>query len=66
MVVEGSDDEASIGTFDSVLVAAGHRSYDLLSQALVQAGVSATVIGDVAHPGQILDATKDRYASLTQ
>lgn len=50
--------ERSIGRFDSVLVAIGHSSYDPLSEGLRAAGLSVTVIGDAAEPGQIFDATQ--------
>jgi 2,4-dienoyl-CoA reductase-like NADH-dependent reductase (Old Yellow Enzyme family)/thioredoxin reductase len=63
---EGSDDETSLGTFDSVLVAVGHRPYDPLSRTLEEAGVSATVVGDAARPGQILDATRGGLAALIE
>jgi NADPH-dependent 2,4-dienoyl-CoA reductase/sulfur reductase-like enzyme len=58
--VENADDghERSIGHFDSVLVAIGHRSYDPLSDGLQAAGLPVTVIGDAAEPGQIFDATQ--------
>ncbi len=38
VVAEGSTDEISVGSFDSVLVAVGHRSYDPLSAELEKAG----------------------------
>jgi len=66
VVSEDSGEETSVGTFDSVLVAVGHVSYDPLSQALEDAGVSVTVIGDAAHPGQILDATRAGFAALAR
>ncbi len=58
--VEDADDgyERSIGRFDSVLVAIGHRSYDPLSEGLRAAGLPVTVIGDADEPGQIFDATQ--------
>jgi 2,4-dienoyl-CoA reductase-like NADH-dependent reductase (Old Yellow Enzyme family)/thioredoxin reductase len=49
--------EASLGRFDSVLVAIGHRSYDPLSHELRSAGMSVAVVGDANEPGQIFDAT---------
>ncbi len=57
--VEDADDghERSIGRFDSVLVAIGHKSYDPLSEGLRAAGLAVTVIGDANEPGQIFDAT---------
>jgi NADPH-dependent 2,4-dienoyl-CoA reductase/sulfur reductase-like enzyme len=58
--VEDADNghERSIGLFDSVLVAIGHRSYDPLSDGLRAAGLKVTVIGDANEPGQIFDATQ--------
>ena len=58
--VEHADDghERSIGLFDSVLVAIGHKSYDPLSEGLWAAGLAVTVIGDAYEPGQIFDATQ--------
>lgn len=64
VAAEAPDNETSLGTFDSVLVAVGHRSYDPLSHALEEAGVAVTVIGDAARPGQILDATRGGLAAL--
>jgi len=64
VVEEGCDEEVGLGAFDSVLVAVGHESYDPLSQALKEAGVSVTVIGDAARPGQILDATRGGFSAL--
>jgi 2,4-dienoyl-CoA reductase-like NADH-dependent reductase (Old Yellow Enzyme family)/thioredoxin reductase len=57
--VDDADDghERSIGHFDSVLVAIGHRSYDPLSEGLRAAGLAVTVIGDANEPGQVFDAT---------
>jgi 2,4-dienoyl-CoA reductase-like NADH-dependent reductase (Old Yellow Enzyme family)/thioredoxin reductase len=60
-----ADGERSLGVFDSVLVAVGHRSYDPLSEGLQRAGVPATVIGDAFRPGQILDATSNGLAAAT-
>jgi 2,4-dienoyl-CoA reductase-like NADH-dependent reductase (Old Yellow Enzyme family)/thioredoxin reductase len=66
VVTEGSDEETALGTFDSVLVAVGHRSFDPLSEALRAAGISVMVIGDADHPGQILDATRNGYSVLSR
>jgi hypothetical protein len=63
---EGSDAELSIGVFDSVLVAVGHRSFDPLSAALERSGVRLTVIGDALRPGQILDATGGGHAAALE
>jgi 2,4-dienoyl-CoA reductase-like NADH-dependent reductase (Old Yellow Enzyme family)/thioredoxin reductase len=49
--------ETSLGRFDSFLVATGHQSHDPLSQALRDAGLRVTVIGDAHQPGQLLDAS---------
>ncbi len=64
VVAEGSTDEISVGSFDSVLVAVGHRSYDPLSTELEKAGADVTVVGDAARPGQILDATRTGFGGL--
>ena len=61
-----SDEERSLGMFDSVLVAVGHRSFDPLSEGLERAGLPVTVIGDAARPGQILDATRSGRAAVAQ
>jgi len=59
-IVEDADGgrERSVGHFDSVLVAIGHRPYDPLSEGLRASGLAVTVIGDAAEPGQIFDATQ--------
>jgi len=64
VVAHGADDEVSIGVFDSVLVAVGHRPRDPLSGALREAGVPVAVIGDAARPGQVLDATRGGYEAV--
>jgi 2,4-dienoyl-CoA reductase-like NADH-dependent reductase (Old Yellow Enzyme family)/thioredoxin reductase len=56
-----SKKESSLGQFDSVVVAVGHRSHDPLSKALEATGLDVDVIGDAVHPGQILDATRAGY-----
>ena len=58
--------ERSLGPFDSVLTAVGHRSVDGLSEPLRAAGVAVTVIGDAARPGQILDATRAGLAAVSE
>jgi len=50
--------ETSLGMFDSVLVAVGHRSHDPLSAALREAGLEVEVVGDARTPGQVWDATQ--------
>ncbi len=62
---EASGDERSLGSFDSVLVAVGHRSHDPLSTALREAGIAVEVVGDARKPGQIWDATQDGRAAIT-
>jgi hypothetical protein len=57
--------ERSLGSFDTVLTAVGHRSVDALSEPLRAAGVAVTVIGDAARPGQILDATRAGLAAVS-
>jgi pyruvate/2-oxoglutarate dehydrogenase complex dihydrolipoamide dehydrogenase (E3) component len=66
VVAEGSTDEVSVGSFDSVIVAVGHRSYDPLSAELEKAGLDVAVIGDAVRPGQILDATRTGFLALTR
>jgi len=61
-----ADGERSLGAFDSVVVAVGHRSYDPLSEGLERAGLPVTVIGDAARPGQIFDATSSGRAAVVQ
>ena len=68
-LVSSADDgeERSLGSFDSVLVAVGHSSYDPLSDGLRTRGVSVTVVGDAREPRQIIDATqagRDAVASI--
>ena len=65
LLKEGSDEELSIGVFDSFLVAVGHRSCDPLSKSLEEAGVHTVVIGDAFRPRQIIDATRDGLAAFT-
>ncbi|PKN31559.1 MAG: hypothetical protein CVU63_23300, partial [Deltaproteobacteria bacterium HGW-Deltaproteobacteria-20] len=50
--------ERELGRFDTVVVAVGHRSVDVLSERLRARGASVHVVGDAAHPGQIWDATQ--------
>ena len=66
VVAEGATNEASLGSFDSVLVAVGHRSYDPLSAELEKAGLDVAVIGDAVRPGQILDATRTAFSALRE
>jgi NADPH-dependent 2,4-dienoyl-CoA reductase/sulfur reductase-like enzyme len=49
----------SIGRFDSVVVAIGHKVHEPLSQKLAAASLPFTVIGDAREPRQIFDATQD-------
>jgi 2,4-dienoyl-CoA reductase-like NADH-dependent reductase (Old Yellow Enzyme family)/thioredoxin reductase len=56
-----AEKESSLGQFDSVLVAVGHRANDSLSKSLETAGLDVKVVGDAAHPGQILEATRAGY-----
>jgi 2,4-dienoyl-CoA reductase-like NADH-dependent reductase (Old Yellow Enzyme family)/thioredoxin reductase len=55
----GDDEERSLGSFDSVLVAVGHSSYDPLSDGLAAGGVSVAVVGDAREPRQVFDATQE-------
>jgi NADPH-dependent 2,4-dienoyl-CoA reductase/sulfur reductase-like enzyme len=64
VIGEDSRTEASLGAFDSVLVAVGHQSDDSLSAGLAKAGVDVTTIGDAVRPGQILDATRAAFDAL--
>ena len=62
---EATGDENSLGSFDSVLVAVGHRTHDLLSTELREAGFAVEVAGDARTPGQVWDATQDGRAAIT-
>jgi pyruvate/2-oxoglutarate dehydrogenase complex dihydrolipoamide dehydrogenase (E3) component len=61
---ETTGDERSLGFFDTIVVAVGHRSHDPLSVALREAGVQVELIGDARHPGQVLDATRDGHQAV--
>ncbi|MEJ2189167.1 MAG: FAD-dependent oxidoreductase, partial [Acidobacteriota bacterium] len=50
--------ETSLGSFDSVIVAVGHRPDDPISEAIRKAGLEVAVVGDARAPGQIWDATQ--------
>jgi len=62
---ESTGDERSLGSFDSVLVAVGHRSHDPLSTALRETGLEVEAVGDARTPGQVWDATQDGRAAIT-
>ncbi len=62
---ESTGEERSLGSFDSVLVAVGHRSHDPLSAALREAGLAVEVVGDARTPGQVWDATQDGRNAIT-
>ncbi len=62
---ETTGEERTLGRFDSVLVAVGHRSHDPLSAALCEAGLEVEVVGDARTPGQVWDATQDGRAAIT-
>jgi 2,4-dienoyl-CoA reductase-like NADH-dependent reductase (Old Yellow Enzyme family)/thioredoxin reductase len=64
VVAEGSRAGVSLGSFDSVIVAVGHRSDDRLSAGLERVGLDVTVVGDAMRPGQIIDATRAGYDAL--
>jgi 2,4-dienoyl-CoA reductase-like NADH-dependent reductase (Old Yellow Enzyme family)/thioredoxin reductase len=61
---ETTGDERSLGSFDSVLLAVGHRSHDQLSAGLVESGLEVEVIGDARNPGRIWDATQEGRAAI--
>ena len=61
---EITGDERSLGSFDSVLVAVGHRPRDPLSTELREAGFAVEVAGDARTPGQVWDATQDGRAAI--
>ena len=61
---EFTGEERSLGSFDSVLVAVGHRSHDPFSAALREAGLAVEVVGDARTPGQVWDATQDGRATI--
>jgi pyruvate/2-oxoglutarate dehydrogenase complex dihydrolipoamide dehydrogenase (E3) component len=62
---ESTGGERSLGSFDSVLVAVGNRSYDPFSAALQETGLEVEVVGDAREPGQIWDAIQDGRAAIT-
>jgi len=62
---ETTGEERTLGRFDSVLVAVGHRSHDPLSAALREAGLEVEVVGDARAPGQVWDATQGGRAAIT-
>jgi 2,4-dienoyl-CoA reductase-like NADH-dependent reductase (Old Yellow Enzyme family)/thioredoxin reductase len=66
VVAAGATNETSLGSFDSVLVAVGHRSYDPLSAELEKSGLDVTVVGDAVGPGQILDATRAAFNAFQE
>jgi pyruvate/2-oxoglutarate dehydrogenase complex dihydrolipoamide dehydrogenase (E3) component len=59
-------EERSLGRFDSVLVAVGHRPHDPLSAELRAAGLAVEVLGDAREPRQILDATRAGHGAFVQ
>jgi 2,4-dienoyl-CoA reductase-like NADH-dependent reductase (Old Yellow Enzyme family)/thioredoxin reductase len=63
---ESTGEERSLGSFDSVLVAVGHQSYDPLSADLIRAGLEVEVVGDARQPGQIWDATQGGRAAVAR
>jgi 2,4-dienoyl-CoA reductase-like NADH-dependent reductase (Old Yellow Enzyme family)/thioredoxin reductase len=62
---ETTGEEWTLGRFDSVLVAVGHRSHDPLSAALREAGLEVEVVGDAQAPGQVWDATQGGREAIT-
>jgi len=62
---ETTGEERTLGRFDSILVAVGHRSHDPLSGALREAGLEVEVVGDARTPGQVWDATQGGRAAIT-
>jgi len=62
---EMTGEEQTLGPFDSVLVAVGHRSHDPLSAALREAGLEVEVVGDARAPGQVWDATQTGHDAIT-
>ena len=62
---ESTGEERSLGRFNSVIVAVGHRSHDPLSAALRQAGLEVEVVGDARAPGQVWDATQGGHDAIT-
>lgn len=61
---ESTGDERSLGSFDSVLVAVGHRSHDPLSAILRESGLDVEIVGDARTPGQVWDATQHGRAAV--
>jgi len=62
---ETTGEERTLGRFDSVLVAVGHRSHDPLSAVLREAGLDVEVVGDALAPGQVWDATQTGHDAIT-
>jgi len=62
---ESTGGERSLGHFDSVIVAVGHRSHDPLSERLREAGLEVEVVGDARAPGQVWDATQAGRDAIT-
>jgi len=62
---ETTGEERTLGRFDSVLVAVGHRSHDPLSAALREEGLEVEVVGDARAPGQVWDATQDGREAIS-
>jgi hypothetical protein len=62
---ETTGEQWTLGPFDSVLVAVGHRSHDPLSAALREAGLEVEVVGDAQAPGQVWDATQTGHNAIS-
>ncbi|NOZ01815.1 MAG: FAD-dependent oxidoreductase, partial [Deltaproteobacteria bacterium] len=60
----GHGGEWSIGRFDSVIAAVGHRSNNALTEKLREAGLNASSIGDAIRPAQVFDATHSAYDTV--
>ena len=55
-IVETAGEERNLGPVDAVVVSVGSRSFDPLSAALRQEGLTVQVVGDAAQPAQICQA----------
>jgi len=62
----GSEEERSLGRFDSVLVCAGQQSHDPLSGALEAAGIPSGRVGDASQPAGIFEATQSGHRAAIE
>ncbi len=63
IVVKKADEEVRLPPADTVVVAAGTQSVDVLSRALRELEIEVHVIGDAERPRRIFDAVHEGYAA---